>query len=127
MSKGRVKPSLFTLSRESFADEEEGNKFRDEILGPSDRACAIIGAAYVERFLICLVQAKMRAFTKRESDALFFEDRAILKTLSARIEIAYALDAISIEQKGKQTQSPIRRVRNVYLHMPCGQSHSNMT
>ncbi|HZE54237.1 MAG TPA: DUF4145 domain-containing protein [Bradyrhizobium sp.] len=114
MSKGRVKPSLFTLSRESFADEEEFNKFRDEILGPSDRASAIIGAAYVERFLICLVQGKMKTLTKKESDALFFEDKAILKTLSARIEIAAALDAISKEQKA--ALNSIRRVRNVFAH-----------
>jgi hypothetical protein len=113
MSKGRVKPSLNTLSREPFGIED-GRKFLDELLGPSDRACAIVGAAYVERFLICLIQAKMRAFTKKESDALFFEERAILKTFAARTEIAYALESISKEQK--TILNSIRRVRNVFAH-----------
>jgi hypothetical protein len=113
MSKGRVKPSLITLSRETFG-AEEFDQFREELLGQSDRACALIGAAYVERSLICLVQAKMRVFTKSESDALFFSDRAILKTFSARTEIAYAVDAISKEEK--TTLDCIRRIRNVFAH-----------
>lgn len=114
MSKGRVKPSLITLSRESFGGDEDFIKFRDELLGPNDRACAILGAAYVERRLICMIQAKMKAFTRKESDSLFFEDRAILKTFSARTEIAYALEAISKEEK--TTLDSIRRVRNVFAH-----------
>jgi hypothetical protein len=114
MSKGRVKPSLNTLSRESFGMAEFFDEFRHELLGPSDRACALLGAAYLERNLIFLVQAKMRAFTKKESDALFFDERAILKTFSARAEIAYALEIISKEEK--TTLDSVRRVRNVFAH-----------
>ena len=108
------KPSLITLSRESFGMAEFFDEFRNELLGPNDRACALVGAAYVERNLLCLVQAKMRAFTKKESNALFFDERAILKTFAARAEIAYALDAISKEEK--TTIDSIRRIRNVFAH-----------
>ena len=113
MSKGRVKPSLITLSRESYKGDE-GKLFVNELLGSSDRACAIVGASYVERSLILLIQTKMREFTKPESDALFFEDRAILKTFSERTEIAYALELITKEEK--RTLDIIRRIRNAFAH-----------
>jgi hypothetical protein len=123
MSKGRVKPSLNTLSRESLMGEEEGIKFRDELLGPSDRACAIIGAAYVERLVICLIQTRMKALTKKESDALFFEERAILKTFAARTEMAYVLGAIS-KEKNKKRRSIQSAACGTSSPMPSGQSAS---
>jgi hypothetical protein len=51
MSKGRVKPSLNTLSGDSCGIGEFFNEFRDELLGANDRACAMLGSAYVERNL----------------------------------------------------------------------------
>lgn len=114
MSKGQVKPSLVSLSRETFHTDEEAKRFAAELLGPSDRACAIIGASYLERSLLFLIHTKMRPLTKAETDSLFFDQRAILKTFSERIEIAYALEIIDKSQKN--TLDAIRRIRNVFAH-----------
>jgi hypothetical protein len=112
-SKGRVKPSLATLSRESI-EGEEASKFFDELIGSNDRASAVLGAAMVERLLIILAQTKMRMLSKTESDALFFDRGAPLQSFSARIEIAYAIEAITKEEK--QHLDEIRRIRNVFAH-----------
>jgi hypothetical protein len=113
MSQGRVKPSLHTLSRESF-QPGEAKQFTTELLDASDRACAIIGAAYIERSLILLIQTRLRPLTKPESDALFFSHGATLKSFSERIEIAYALGLVSLKEK--QALDAIRRIRNAFAH-----------
>lgn len=112
-SKGRVKPSLNTLSRENVAFDER-NKFWAEFTGPSDRACALVGSSLIDQSLTGIVLTKFGNLTKKESDKLFFDSRAILQTMSARIEIAYALELIS--EIEKNNIDSVRRIRNVFAH-----------
>jgi hypothetical protein len=112
-SKGRVKPSLHTLSRETLP-KSEVNVFWAEITGKNDRACAILCAAMVEQALVIALQTKMRPLTKVESDELFFEQNSPLRMFHSRTELSYAVRVIKKDEK--RTIDILRRIRNVFAH-----------
>jgi hypothetical protein len=113
MSKGREKPSLFSLSRE-LVQQSELDSFSDELTGSSDRACAILGAAIVDQVLVFQLHGAMRELSRTEFLALFFDNRAILQTMSARIELSYVL---KLNDQNEKTQlHAIRRIRNAFAH-----------
>src|SRR4051794_33740532 len=113
MSKGREKPSLMTLSRE-LVDPSERPQFSSELIGGSDRACAILGAAIVDQVLVFQLQGAMREFTRQEFLELFYDNRAILQTMAARIDLSYALKLN--DQNERDQLHSIRRVRNAFAH-----------
>jgi len=113
MSKGREKPSLMTLSRE-MADPSEITSFFEELVGASDRACAILGGAIVDQVLVFQLQGAMRELSRKEFLELFFDNRAILQTMAARIDLSYAL---SLNERHEIVQlHAIRRIRNAFAH-----------
>jgi hypothetical protein len=113
MSKGREKPSLNTLSRQMF-DFEEVGALLDELKGNNDRGAAITGAAMVDQTLIFQLMEVMHPLTREEFIELFFDNRAILQTMAARIDLSYAL---KLNDKKTITHlHSIRRIRNAFAH-----------
>lgn len=113
MSRGRVKPSLTTLSREAL-NPADRSKFWAELIAQNPRASAMLGAALIDRALVIFLLTKMRAFTQTEVNKLFFEDGAILGTLAARVELAYALELITLAEK--DILRALRKIRNSFAH-----------
>lgn len=113
MSKGREKPSLMTLSRE-LVEPSEITPFFEELVGGSDRACAILGGAIVDQVLVFQLQGAMRDLTRKEFLELFFDNRALLQTMAARIDLSYAL-GLNERQEVVQLHA-IRRIRNAFAH-----------
>ena len=113
MSKGREKPSLVTISRELIHTSESNLLFKELTVG-SDRACAIVGAAIVDQVLVFQLHGAMRELTRTEFLELFFASRAILQTMAARIDIAYALQ-LNDRKETNQLHS-VRRIRNAFAH-----------
>jgi hypothetical protein len=113
MSKGREKPSLNTLSREMFGFADVDGLI-DELKGGNDRAAAITGAAMVDQTLIFQLMEVMHPLTREEFLELFFDNRAILQTMAARIDLSYAL---KLNDKETITRlHSIRRIRNAFAH-----------
>lgn len=113
MSKGREKPSLMTFSRE-LVDRSEIRPFFDELVGASDRACAILGGAVVDQVLVFQLHGAMRELSRKEFLELFFDNRALLQTMAARIDLSYAL---SLNERHEIVQlHAIRRIRNAFAH-----------
>jgi hypothetical protein len=113
MSKGRPKPSLHRLSRElpSKADVES---LANEIAGASDRSCALILAAFIDRTLEILILGRFLPMSAKEYAQLFEERNAVLGTLSAKIILAQALGLLNRQQQIEL--SLIRSIRNTFAH-----------
>ncbi|MES2753400.1 MAG: hypothetical protein V4659_01915 [Pseudomonadota bacterium] len=113
---GRGKPAkgpktLGHLSRAELSVDDLEAAW-DELEESSDRAAAIVGAAFVEEELVQLIQASL----VRPSDkaGLFYSDGALFRTFLGRIRAAYALGLIDDPERDDLDR--IRDIRNQFAH-----------
>lgn len=83
----------------------------------TDAGVAIIGGAFVEYHLRCLLKARMRPLSAADEEQLF-EGLGPLANQTARIEIAFAFNLI-----GEPVRNDLRHIseiRNRFAHRPSG-------
>lgn len=99
--------------RERELTEEQLEDILDVPHDESDRACAVLGAAYLD-FL--LGKVLVRAMTRGEevADRLLYKVDAPAGTLSARIGLAYGLGLI--DEESRDDLHRIRDLRNDFAH-----------
>jgi mannitol operon repressor len=104
--------------------EEDYNSFIEELSSETDRACAILGPAYLDARLGELIQAFLVDDPAPVQD-LLSPDRpyAPLGSFAARVLAAYCLGLIDpIQHRDLQA---IRRIRNLFAHGLQGMSFSD--
>jgi hypothetical protein len=79
-----------------------------------DRAVAVVAASFLENNLAMSIMARFRELTEPERKALFGDDRTVLGTFSAKIEIGYALSLFDGDVK--RDLDTIRTIRNRFAH-----------
>ncbi len=112
-SKGRKKSSLQDLIRASGDIKAQVQ----ELLGDSDRACALVGASIVADNLKGLLEAHFIDDVSQDSaeiDRLFYRQNAVLSTLANRTDIAYSFGVI--DNKERDVISTICHIRNIFAH-----------
>lgn len=112
MSRGKKKPSLQSLSRESLLPEDYP-ALHSELITSSDRAATIIACGMVESALLSAIAARL-ILGERKFELLFFGQDAPLRSFSAKIKIGRALGIYAGNLHGMLDR--IRRVRNVFAH-----------
>jgi len=113
-SKGRKKPSLFSLSRQPISTDEERNAYFKSLRSESDRVVAIRASAFTEHTLLDLLIESMRTMDESDIEHLFFKNNATLGTFAARVDIARAFNLIN--EKQKKNLDIIRHIRNTFAH-----------
>lgn len=89
-------------------------KFRTLITQESDRACALMAAAYLDVQLTNLLRAVLVEDTNVVND--LFEPSKPIGTFSAKIDMAYLLGLLSKEEQ--RDLHLIRKIRNAFGHDP---------
>jgi DNA-binding MltR family transcriptional regulator len=92
---------------------EEIAKFFEEMKSDSARGAVAAISALVEEELGIAIKSKMVSLSKDEGEALF-EYSGPLATLSARINIGYALGLYG--KKAKKDLNLVREIRNAFVH-----------
>jgi mannitol operon repressor len=92
--------------------ERQAQSFLREFQGESDRAAAVLGAAYIDRALEHILRRTLRG-GQNLHDALLGTERP-LGSLSARIKIAFALGLIA--EDSYNDLEIIRKIRNDFAH-----------
>jgi len=87
-------------------------KFVEEFHGESDRAAAVLAGAYMDNILQQLIYRFLIDDQKRVSS--LFKGMGPLASFFARIEVAYALGLLTIEEH--EDIHIIRRIRNHFAH-----------
>jgi hypothetical protein len=111
-------------SRESvLVDHENERLFNDLIKAATDfeislkkeseRGSAIVCATLIEESLYRLIEARL-APSPEKKDELFDSGYAPLQTFSSKIDLAYRIGLISIEQRS--SVHLIRKIRNEFAH-----------
>jgi hypothetical protein len=108
------KPTLADLSRESIDSFDAMFEFSFEMSTATDRACALIGAAALDRSLVDLLSTQFPNITDTTRERMFFSQKAVLSTFSSKIEVAHALGLI--EGQDHREMTSIRRIRNAFAH-----------
>ena len=112
-SKGQPKPSLHTLSREDLTPEDM-KAFSAEMLGVSDRACALICGSVLDSALTKALTIKLIDLSEPERKEIFIDRNAVLGRFSNKIIMAYALGLITKEQR--LVLDRLRTIRNAFAH-----------
>jgi hypothetical protein len=84
-----------------------------EMDNSDNRTCAIVAAALIENNLAMAISARLRILEAKEQKKLF-EDRGVLSTFSAKIDIGFALNIYSGIVRHDLDQ--IRSIRNRFAH-----------
>lgn len=105
--------------------EEDGRSAKmlqltQEFRKESDRAVALLSAAYLDELLRDLISTVMLLDSEKAKKDIFEGPAAPLSTFSSRIQIAYCLRLITKEQK--QDLDHIRQIRNDFAHKLLGLS-----
>src|SRR5712692_9481856 len=79
----------------------------------SDRACAVLGAAYVD-FLLAKAVARAMPQGAEVADRLLYNPEAPLGTFSSRIDTAYGLGLV--DSDSREDLHKIRTLRNDFAH-----------
>ena len=93
--------------------DEPMSRWLEEFQNESDRAAAILGGAYLDDQLRDLLEAHFVHDEKR-IPGLLNGPNAPLGTMSARIDLAYALGLLSLKEC--QDLGLIRKIRNTFAH-----------
>lgn len=94
------------------ANVEDAEGFRQELNNGSDRACALVGAAYIDVRLSNLIR-KFLVDDAKIVDELF-ENQGPLSTFSGKIKLAYCMGLIS--RDNLNNFHIIRDIRNGFAH-----------
>ncbi len=97
-----------------FTTQEQCQAIVDEIEKQTDRGAAIIAAATIDDVLQDLITARLIELSSKRKKALF-ESNGPLSSLSAKIEMAFALGLFNRERR--ESLDLIRDVRNRFAHM----------
>jgi hypothetical protein len=97
---------------------EDFDSFLAEFQRESDRAAAVLGAAYLDARLEALLRAKLVAVPKFVEELL--TGQGGLASFSARISVCYAVGLISLN--AAEDLHTIRRIRNDFAHKSHGVS-----
>jgi hypothetical protein len=90
------------------------DEFTREILGASDRACALLLGSLLDNTLAKTLSTKTIELTENEFRHLFLEQNSVLGTFADKIAMAYVLELIS--EKQRQTLTQLREIRNTFAH-----------
>jgi DNA-binding MltR family transcriptional regulator len=91
---------------------EQWREWMDEFQGESDRACAVLGAAFLDEHLRALLEAFFVDDPRNLAE--LFDGSGPLSTFSARVGLAYALGFLAPSER--RDLSLIRRIRNDFAH-----------
>jgi mannitol operon repressor len=97
---------------------EDLNEFLREFQRESDRAAAVLGAAYLDSRLEVLLREKFVAVPKFVDDLL--SGQGGLSSFSARISICYAVGLMT--RRASDDLHTVRRIRNDFAHQLHGVS-----
>jgi hypothetical protein len=86
----------------------------DEIEKQTDRGAAIVAATVIDNVLETLITSRLIELSSRRREALFDQINAPLRSLSSKIELAFALGLFSAERR--ESLHLIRDVRNKFAH-----------
>ena len=95
------------------AKREQWQEWMDEFQGESDRACAVLGAAFLDEQLRALLEAFFVDDPNRMQD-IFEKAASPLATFSSRINMAYALGFLAPREI--RDLNLIRKIRNEFAH-----------
>lgn len=113
MSKKKLRAADVPAPQGVFGLEIEWNRLIDELHRESDRAVALIAAAYLDLALKSVLEASL-AGGDPVVDRLLNGANAPLGTFSARIAMAYGLGHVGPNYF--QTLDAVREIRNVFAH-----------
>ena len=114
MSKKKLRPVDRPVPEWPLALQSEWREVIEDLCNESDRGVALIGAAYLDTALKCLLEASL-AGGKTVANKLFEGPNAPLGTFSSRIAMAYGLGHIGPNYF--QTLESIREIRNAFAHL----------
>lgn len=103
-----------TIPKSIPLDATNGDQWQiwmDEFQNESDRACALLGAAFLDDQLRQLLE---HFFVDDRQIAGLFENASALSTFSSRIELAFALGFIALREL--RDLRIIRKIRNDFAH-----------
>lgn len=86
----------------------------EELEGESDRALAVLAAAYLDFLLGEILILQMKVSEKKARELLLNGESGVISTFSAKIRLAYCLGLISDSQK--KDLNIIRGIRNGFAH-----------
>lgn len=98
---------------EALLKSEDWGGFYEEFQKESDRACAIVGAAFLDEHLRQLI-VEFLVDDDKEVEKLVDQTGGGLSSFSSRISAAYCLGLIS--KKHKNDLNIIRKIRNDFAH-----------
>jgi mannitol operon repressor len=99
---------------QTLAEPELMVRLATELGEESDRAMAVLAAAYMDHLLGNLIISVMTVEDKEVEDLLFDGPNAPLGSFSSRINMAYCLGLLSRNQR--KDLDIIRKVRNQFAH-----------
>lgn len=114
MSRGRMKPSLYSLPTEQPTTDDLKN-IRDEILKSSDRNAVILASSNLEWQLGRLILHKLPNATPENPGKLLDRDGS-LSGVFAKNHLGFALGLY--DKDTLYDLEVIRRIRNAYAHTP---------
>ncbi len=92
---------------------EQWQEWMEEFQGESDRACAVLGAAFLDEHLRALLEAFLVDDPNRVQD-LFEQAASPLGSFSSRISMSYALGFLAPSEV--RDLDLIRKIRNEFAH-----------
>jgi hypothetical protein len=93
---------------------EQVQAVTDEIEKQTDRGAAIVAATVIDNVLETLITSRLIELSSKRREALFDQINAPLRSLSSKIELAFALGLFNAERK--ESLHLIRDVRNKFAH-----------
>lgn len=110
----RILPSRMVTQDQAEIFGQLSVQFVDE----SDRAVALLAAAYLDDLLMQRLDKELQIDNEGERDDIFKGPSAPMSTFSARTMMAYALRLITKEERSDLNL--IRKIRNAYAHQLLG-------
>lgn len=95
------------------AKREQWQEWMEEFQAESDRACSVLGAAFLDEHLRALLEAFFVDHPERIQN-LFKDAAGPLASFSSRINMAYALGFLAPNEL--RDLDLIRKIRNVFAH-----------
>lgn len=102
------------MSRKLLSSEQDlFIQLAAELDKESDRALAIVAAAYLDHLLELLISSKFK-LSKTKQEEMFNHPSGMLHSFSSRITLAYMTNLIS--ENEKRDLDTIRGIRNIFAH-----------
>jgi hypothetical protein len=102
------------MARKQIHTSDQISAFLEELKTQSDRGVAVVAAAMLEELLELIILARLIEIPSRRKEALFDKMNAPLSSLSAKIEVAFALGVIN--EGARTAMHLVREVRNKFAH-----------